>query len=186
MHNIYLNEAIKKIKAGTSKFETLYELEELYKKEIKREEKRLEVISFNNKIEELNKSNYYLDMRESTLKDIKYAIDFVKSTVLKREISAELFKEHLVNNPYDIFFTNDKEGIKLSFNKAFKLLPLSKNLTKKDKKELKKDLKIAIKENDKNWFMQLIDDSKITIEEIIEKNLNRQKVQKTIRNKCFS
>ena len=44
MHNVYLNEAIKKIKAGTSKFETLYELEELYKKEIKREEKRLEVM----------------------------------------------------------------------------------------------------------------------------------------------
>lgn len=179
MHNIYLNEAIKKLKANASKFEIVYELEEIYKKEIKQEEKRLEIISSNQKINELNESSYYLDVRESTLDDIREAIDFVKSTVLARETSVDLFKEHLSKNPYDIFFTDNKDVI-IDFDTAFDLLPLSKNLTRKDKKELKKDLKFAIKENGKNWFIQLIDKSKITLDEIIEKNLNKQPItQKT-------
>ena len=175
MYN-YIKDTKEKIKSGMSKLEILIDLEKAKEKEIDERNENLSSAIYTHSGMVEPQSQPFVDTRSKELEEIEEALKIVKNLpVITGEITKEKIQDAIDKNPYNIFFIEDKIFSSKNFDYAFEMLPKTKLLTEEEILKLKKDLKNAIKSNNKEKAKKIIDSCAKSLDEIIMENKTEAK-----------
>lgn len=172
----YIEDTKEKIKNGMSKLEILIDLEKAKEKEIDERNENLSSAIYTHSGMAEPQSQLFVDTRSKELDEIEESIKLVKNLpIIEGEITKEKIQDAIDKNPYNIFFIEDKIFSSKNFDYAFEVLPKTKILTEEELLKIKKDLKNAIKSNNKEKAKKLIDSCAKSLDEIIMENKTETK-----------